>query len=207
MRMIPDWIAEDIAAQGQTLPAEAVENMVMLRDYAVRMDATLDALTELSRVGRLSDPIATHDLQAIVRAVCAGLPDLPAIECGIACDGVAVSGPENDLHKLFAALVHNVAAHHDRKAGTLRVEARVSNERVHVTVSDDGPGIPDQQLEAVFKPLTALRPKSETGHCGVGLAIARKVVRNLGGDIQVEPNGATRGCCLRFDLPQAPAQG
>ncbi len=203
MRTIPDWIDEDLAAHGQTLPADAAENMQMLRDYAVRMDAAMDALTELSRVGRMVDPAAPHDLGALVTAECAALPRLPRLDCDIRCDGLHVLAPSMDLRRLFSAVLGNAAAHHDRAFGRLRIEATAQGDRVQVTVTDDGPGIPAPHRESVFKPLGTLRPKSETGHAGVGLAIARKVVGTLGGTIEVAETGAPRGCALRFDLPLA----
>lgn len=205
MRTIPDWIDEDLASQGVAVPADTRENLDMLRDYAHRLDDAMTALTELSRVRRLADPPAAHDLQSLVTEACARLPATPRLSCDIACHDVFVLGPANDLVRLFDAVLGNAAAHHDRDFGKLRVAAAPDRGRIHVTVADDGPGISPEHHEAIFKPLSTLRPKSETGHAGVGLAIARKVVRSLGGEIAVGPTDAPRGLCLRFDLPLATA--
>lgn len=203
MRTIPDWIYDDLAAQGFALPADSAENLAMLRDYAHRLDDTLNALTELSRVGRLADPPATHDLHALVASSCAELPAVPKLTCDLQCLGLSARGAKNDLRRLFDAVIGNAAVHHDRDFGNLRIAATPWNGRVQVTVSDDGPGIPSAHREAVFKPLATLRPKSETGRVGVGLAIARKIVRSMGGEIAIVEADAPRGLSLRFDLPRS----
>lgn len=204
MRVIPDWIAEDIAAQGQSLPTDAAANFAMLRDYAQRMDATLDALTELSRVGRISDPAAPHVLHELVETEYAKLGTPSAFSLTVNCNGIRVLGPENDLRRVFAAVLKNAIDHHDRKEGLIEVTAFADGARVRVTVQDDGPGIPATQYDAVFKPLATLKPKSDTGNTGLGLAIARKVVRSLGGDIRMAESQPARGLALAFDLPMAP---
>lgn len=204
MRVIPEWIAEDIAAQGQALPADAAKNFAMLCDYAQRMDAALDALTELSRVGRISDPASPHDLQELVSSEAVKINQAADFTFDIACNGLTVFGPLNDLRKLFAALLRNAVDHHDRAAGMARVTARLQGGRILVCMRDDGPGVPPAQGEAIFKPLSTIKPKSDTGHTGLGLTIAQKVVRGLGGEIRMKDPQPTRGLELVFDLPAAP---
>ncbi|MCL2428803.1 MAG: ATP-binding protein, partial [Alphaproteobacteria bacterium] len=66
---------------------------------------------------------------------------------------------------------------------------------VQVTVDDDGPGIPPERRESVFRPF-----ESEAGGTGLGLTIARDIVRAHGGDILLEdsPLGGLRA---RIRLP------
>jgi two-component system osmolarity sensor histidine kinase EnvZ len=59
-----------------------------------------------------------------------------------------------------------------------------------VIVEDDGPGIPEDEMEAVFRPfyrLDAARNQDVPG-TGLGLAIARDVARSHGGDIALDPS-------------------
>ena len=57
--------------------------------------------------------------------------------------------------------------------------------RVIITVDDDGPGIPEDKHEEVFKPFFRLDPSRnvETGGVGLGLTITRDIVRRHGGDV------------------------
>ena len=65
-----------------------------------------------------------------------------------------------------------------------------------ITIDDDGPGIPDDQLEEVFKPFVRLETSRsrETGGAGLGLAIARSIVLAHGGTLTLanRPGGGLR---------------
>jgi two-component system osmolarity sensor histidine kinase EnvZ len=67
---------------------------------------------------------------------------------------------------------------------------------VEVTIDDDGPGIPPESYEDVFKPFFRLEQSRNpaTGGIGLGLTIARDVARSHGGDVALEaaPGGGLR---------------
>ena len=95
-------------------------------------------------------------------------------------------------------LVDNAGSFADHVA----VQARRRGNMVEVTIDDDGPGIPADQREEVFKPFLRLEPSRNpvTGGVGLGLTIARDVVRGHGGDIILgdSPQGGLR---VRVLLP------
>ncbi len=72
---------------------------------------------------------------------------------------------------------------------------------VRVRVADTGPGIPADQREQVFAEFTRL-PGTTAPGAGLGLAIARRVARLLGGDLWVDPDHAP-GACFIFEVPDA----
>lgn len=77
-----------------------------------------------------------------------------------------------------------------------------------LTITDDGPGIPDDQVEAVFERFTRLdgdRSRS-SGGTGLGLAIARDIVERHDGTIHVVP-GMTSGARVVVELPSDHAEG
>jgi two-component system, OmpR family, osmolarity sensor histidine kinase EnvZ len=78
----------------------------------------------------------------------------------------------------------------------------LSGSYVYVTVDDDGPGIPDADLEAVFKPFLRLDASrnAATGGSGLGLSIARDIARSHGGDVKLSP-GPLGGLRATVRLP------
>lgn len=80
---------------------------------------------------------------------------------------------------------------------------------VRIKVTDQGPGIPDGEQEAVFKPFTRLEPSRnvETGGVGLGLSIARAVAQSHGGDVTFENQrdeaGHVTGLEVTLRLPRA----
>jgi signal transduction histidine kinase len=91
-------------------------------------------------------------------------------------------------------------------AGFYGTRARVRVERtadeVRIVVYDDGPGIPEAELEHVFDPFVRLEGSRsrETGGAGLGLAITRSIARAHGGDVRLE-NRAEGGLRAVLSLP------
>jgi two-component system osmolarity sensor histidine kinase EnvZ len=96
----------------------------------------------------------------------------------------------------FARLLSNVVGNAFRYAKNVSVRATRTRGRVTVVVDDDGPGIPAERREDVFRPffrLDAAR-NQDAGGTGVGLSIARDIARTHGGDIALDdsPMGGLR---------------
>ena len=77
---------------------------------------------------------------------------------------------------------------------------------VRVTVRDFGPGIPEEEREFVFRPFYRLdhARNQDEGNTGLGLAIARELMRVQGGDLTLATNNAT-GATFLLELPDRQA--
>lgn len=107
--------------------------------------------------------------------------------------GVAIQAIEHEIHRLLGNLLDNAQRH--AKSRVL-VEVRQEGAHAEIAVSDDGDGIAEADRERIFEPFTRLdesRCRSRGGP-GLGLAIAREIVRAHGGTIGVEdsPEGGAR---------------
>ncbi|MBP0484858.1 sensor histidine kinase [Sagittula salina] len=203
MRVIPEWIEEDLGDSDITLPEGVAQHMEMLKAYAKGLDRVLEGLTELSRVGRLSDAPAPVALARVFAETWEHLPDREGFSLDLSDCAGTVLGPPNDLGRLAHALLSNPILHHHEGGGRIRLNSSTAGGRVVLTVLDDGPGIEPPYREKVFEPLYCMRPREETGAAGVGLAVARKVVQALGGEIAVIDVPGHNGCCMQLDLPAA----
>jgi len=96
------------------------------------------------------------------------------------------------IRRCMANLIENAV----RYAGHIDVRATMEDDQVWIAIDDDGPGVPADQREAVFKPFFRLDASRNpgTGGVGLGLAIARDIVLSHGGDIQLHdsPTGGLR---------------
>jgi two-component system osmolarity sensor histidine kinase EnvZ len=124
-------------------------------------------------------------------------------------DGAAllVTAPEDCVLKVrpdaLKRCITNLVGNARRHGRHVWLSAVAMPSHVDVLVDDDGPGIPAEQREAVFRPFFRLDPSRNpaTGGVGLGLTIARDVARGHGGDLVLEtsPQGGVRA---RLHLPR-----
>ena len=92
------------------------------------------------------------------------------------------------IRRCISNLVENAVRHAD----WIGIRATAEGEQVWIAIDDNGPGVPADQREAVFKPFFRLDPSRNpnTGGVGLGLAIARDIVLSHGGDIRLDDSPA-----------------
>lgn len=112
-------------------------------------------------------------------------------------DDVTVRGDEL-LGRIFGNLLSNAAEHNDAETVHVVVEADRSAGSVAVTVRDDGGGIPDRKLDALFD-----RPAQ--GDHGLGLYLVRELAQGYGGSIDLVETGE-QGTTFEVRLPVADAE-
>lgn len=174
------------------LRAEFVEDeeirAKMLADLA-EMEAMVNASLAFARDDQTAEASVPLDLVALVRTVLDEASDAAAAREDAPMPG-DYTGPERltlrarplALKRAIANLVQNALLH----GGSARVHAEPpSGGTVRLVISDDGPGIPEASLEAVFQPFRRLEDSRnrETGGTGLGLPIARNILRGHGGDV------------------------
>jgi signal transduction histidine kinase len=110
-------------------------------------------------------------------------------------------GERNGLVRVVDNLVHNAVRH---AAGRVVVAAAADDGSSLVTVTDDGPGIPVAERERVFDRFTRLDDARarDAGGAGLGLAIARELLRRQGGTVRLAD--ADPGLCAEVRLPPGP---
>jgi signal transduction histidine kinase len=84
----------------------------------------------------------------------------------------------------------------------VEVDLRAEGEEIVLTVQDDGPGIPEEELPQLFEPFYRIdRSRSKkTGGYGLGLSLCKRIVEAHGGRIEVT-NRAARGVRVTVALP------
>ncbi|MDX1400834.1 MAG: ATP-binding protein [Kiloniellales bacterium] len=99
--------------------------------------------------------------------------------------------------------ITNLISNAQRHGEDVKIIAQRRRSAVEVIVDDNGPGIPEEYREEVFRPFHRLESSRnpETGGVGLGLTIARDVARNHGGDLRLENTPTGRGLRARVILP------
>jgi two-component system sensor histidine kinase ChvG len=119
-----------------------------------------------------------------------------------------VLGEESRLMRVLENLIDN-AISFSPEGGLVQIVATVADDAVLVSVEDEGPGVPEQEREHVFRRFHSVRPEGESfgKHSGLGLAIARSIVEGHQGRIRIaDRQDAQSGACFIVTLPMAVAR-
>ena len=105
------------------------------------------------------------------------------------------------LVRLFQNLIENAIKHSGKEDLQVCIRARVEEQGWLIDVEDDGKGIPEKEREHVFKPGARLLDASKVEGTGIGLAVCRKIVEALGGQIAID-RGELPGACVSMYFPK-----
>jgi len=191
------------------LDGDAIEFLDYINKGVASMQVLIQDLLQLSRVGRSDNGgFERRPLRATVDAALKPLlgtaATAPQVDIG---ELPEVLGDHTLLMLLFQNLFANAIKFH-RQGVTPRIEVRAvdAGSEWHISVRDNGIGIPGEQLEAIFAIFRRLHTQDEFEGTGIGLAIVRKVAAHHGAVITAESAGEGQGSTFHLRLPKQPVQ-
>lgn len=193
-------------------PAVREKLMAIVLDDVARLDRLI---TDISGASRLDAELSRAeaepvDVAELLDGLCSALtavakdgqarPDYAGPPDG----GLIVSGVADRLTQVFRNVIGN-AQSFSPPDGEIRVRAAREGDRVVVRIDDQGPGIPEDKLEAIFDRFYSERPAGEKfgTHSGLGLSISRQIVEAHGGTIEASNRLDSRGARFTIRLPAA----
>lgn len=173
--------------------------LVAMDDCVRRLRATLDNLIDVTglETGKMKFFHKEYDFLDTVRRAIAWHADkmderkLTVLE-ELPRGALPGYGDSDRLGRAIAQLIDN-AVKFSPEGGIIGVLVRALETTYEVVVADTGPGVPKDRVERIFDPFFQVDGSATRsyGGVGVGLAIARRVARGLGGDVRLLDGGAT----------------
>ena len=187
---------------GDSLDERAQQYIEFAVDGARRMQALINALLSLSRVGRGGEPSETVALsEALDRAKRSLASELDGAGARLVVDPLpVVRGERSLLVSLFQNLLANAVKFRGSQAPVVRIECRAGTGEWELSVADNGIGIDPEYAERVFQIFQRLHTRDAYDGTGIGLALCRKIVEHHGGRIWLDP-AYSSGACFRLTLP------
>jgi two-component system OmpR family sensor kinase len=143
------------------------------------------------------------DLQAAILETVSTLHPLAhnkEIDLGVdAPDRIDIAANSRDLGVMLQAIMHN-AIHYCHEGGQVDITLAGQVSAALITVTDTGPGIPEDKMTAVFERFVRAAEPAKPGS-GLGLAIARTIVDRLGGSITLANRKDRTGLVVAIVLP------
>ena len=161
------------------------------------LDTMVAATLAFGRDTADTEPASRFDVVALLRTVLDDEADAsPDVSDKLTYEGPAhftITGRIVAMKRTFANLIGNAVKYGDAARVKL---AGPDGGMITITVEDNGPGLPADELERVFEPFYRVEDSRnrETGGTGLGLPIARNIVRAHGGDVVIAncPGGGAR---------------
>jgi light-regulated signal transduction histidine kinase (bacteriophytochrome) len=183
-------------------------------DGATRMQALINDLLTLSRVGRTQISTAEVALDDVVARAVLNVSESIEEAGAVVTAGPMpiVAGERSLLIALFQNLISNAVKFRDpARPPTISITSSDGDgERFQFDVADNGIGIEPQHQERVFVVFQRLHTREEYAGTGIGLAICRKIVEHHGGRMWIADDHTGPGTTFRFTLPvpteQQPAE-
>ncbi|HYW77944.1 MAG TPA: PAS domain S-box protein [Thermoguttaceae bacterium] len=196
-------LKEDLAIGDTKAIADDMGRMSSAADKMARL---LNELLELSRIGRVVNPLEDVAIGEIAREaveLVQGQITQQGMQVEIADNLPILFGDRLRLVEVLQNLIENaVKCTAARPDPRIEIGVRLDNHETVCYVRDNGVGIDRRYHEKVFNLFEKLDPKSDG--TGVGLALVKRIIEVHGGRIWVESEGAGHGSAFCFTLPQRP---
>jgi len=204
----------DLLGEASDVPPRLAEPLAVIRQEAERASAIVRNLLSFARrqegERQLQSirPIleSTHQLlrnqllAARIELTLEFEPGLPEVEVHA-----------NQIKQVFVNIINNaaqaIAGARPQARGRIQIVTRCQPDGLSVSISDNGPGIPEALAQRVFEPFFST--KSEGEGTGLGLSICLGIVKEHGGSMSLDPGGAGsgRGATFTVELPAGDRMG
>ncbi|MES2548567.1 MAG: ATP-binding protein [Pseudomonadota bacterium] len=196
----------EILTEGDLAPELVIRYGKIIHDEAKRLTRLLDDLLDLSVLenGSVQLNLGLASLQGMIdTALIAARQTRPDREFLVVRDlpseAMYLKTDADRLTQVFINLISNARKYCDATRPELRIVVRQRSGRVTVDFIDNGKGIPKESQALIFEKFARLTDANRAGGAGLGLAICREIMTNLGGSVAYLPG--QKGAAFRVTVP------
>jgi signal transduction histidine kinase len=187
----------------------------MLGDAEAKAEDLLALIGDLLEVSRIEEATMTLDLQPLAPAALLNevihewsirfQQEQATAIVDVADDSPVFEADKGLLKRVLGNLIQN-ALTHSASAVTIHLSARRDGEGILFTIADNGPGIPPEYHELIFRKFERVKNANipRTRSSGLGLAFCKLAIDAHGGRIWVQSAGDGKGSAFHFSLPAKP---
>jgi signal transduction histidine kinase len=192
------WLEEDLR---EKLTETTREQLQLLRDRVLRMNALIEGLLEYSRIGKAAQSVVSVDTGELLAEIIDSLSPPDGVTIEVAANMPTLHTDRLHLYQVFSNLISNSIKHRKDGQGHTAVTVQERGEYYEFTVTDDGPGIAPEYHDRIFMMFQTLAVHDYGSNTGIGLALVKKIVQEHGGSIALE-SAEGKGATFRFSWPK-----
>lgn len=205
LRMVSSFLTLLEKKYGSVFDEKALQYIHYARDGAIRMRQIILDLLDFSRVGKHTDTLKPVNLNSIIKDVLAlhrKLIDDKSAEIHVG-ELPTLKTYQSPLLQVFHNLVGNALKYaKPGEKSVIHINSREFDDRWEFTVADNGIGIDSEDHERIFVIFQRLHRRGEYTGTGMGLAIVKKILDDLGGQIWVDSERG-KGSTFTFNIPKS----
>lgn len=193
-----EWIHEDL---GDNVPEAVQKNVDRIRVRIGRMERLIEDLLLYARAGKRAKESTIIDVEALITGILEmhPIPDTFSISQEIHIKEITAA--KIPLETVLRNLFSNALKHHNGVNPRITISAEASGSYCLFKVTDNGPGIPKNAQERVFRLFQTLSTNESSGS-GIGLALAKRLTESHGGQIELISNTDKPGCSFHVWWPR-----
>ncbi|MEJ2037541.1 MAG: ATP-binding protein, partial [Desulfosarcinaceae bacterium] len=198
---IEDLLEDETSQQSENLQ-ELKRALAQIRKQGIRARDITHKLLSFAR--RSDSRVESVDVNELIREV-VSLSSQPAkysnvlLDTELGNDLPTIRVSQTELQQVLFNLINNAIDAMGKQGGTIAIRTFIEGDgRLRLQVRDNGPGIPEANLNRIFEPFFTTKPVGQG--TGLGLSICYGIVKKMGGDINVE-SGVGKGTCFDISIP------
>jgi light-regulated signal transduction histidine kinase (bacteriophytochrome) len=189
LRMVTSFLTQLEKKYSDVVDDKGRQYIYFAVDGAKRMRQIILDLLDFSRVGRTENDLEEIDLNKVVNEIC-GLyhRQIEELEGTVEYhDLPRLTSYKTPIRQIFQNLIGNSLKYHSRdRVPRIEITSNETDSMIEIAVKDNGIGIAEEYFEKIFIIFQRLHNREEYSGTGMGLAIAKKIIENMGGKIWVE---------------------
>jgi len=198
---LAEWLSTDYADK---FDEQGQKHVKLLVERAKRADKLVDSILQYSSAGHAREEQEQIDLNTVLPEIICEIDRTENIEITVENKLPVLMCKKTHIIQVFQNLLSNAIQYMDKEKGRINVGCLEENGFWKFSVADNGPGIDQKYFKKIFKIFQTLSPTDETESTGIGLSVAKKIVKLNAGRIWVESNPG-EGSTFFFTLPKSDA--
>jgi len=177
------WIEEDI---GDKFTEDTKAHFKMLKGRVDRMEGLINGILDYSRADRVKTPNVEVSVGELITEIAEMVITDDRVKLNIKNEMPVIFTEKMKLQQVFSNLIINAIKHNNKEVPTIDIYSKEDGDNYIFEVVDNGPGIEQQFHDKIFVIFQTLQARDTFESTGVGLAIVKKIVDEVGGKIWVE---------------------
>ncbi|GEM_PF-3483313 len=183
IKNLSEWIEEDVGSQ---IDGEVKNNFELLRSRVDWMNKMIDGLLEYSRVCSRTRVIQSVNIRNSIHQTVGELFIPQNVNVIIEATDQEFFADPTQVKKVLEHLIQNAIKFNKNKSPMVTIKAEKVANGLELSVADNGLGINHKSPQLAFEVLKTLHGEEKMYSLGIGLAIVKKVIEDIGGIVKLE---------------------